>query len=86
MLNKYIEDNVCFVVHSTRVRIGFMIISPCDQKGAGRMKIFALGKDRSPPATELAMLVGIWRTSNPSRNDVGVIMPCRIKRRLIRTP
>jgi hypothetical protein len=86
MLNKYIEDNVCFVVHSTRVRIGFMIISRCDPKGAGRMKIFVPGKDRAPPATELAKLVGFYCISNPSRSDVGVIMLWCIKRRLRRTP
>jgi hypothetical protein len=86
MLNKYIEDNVCFVVRSTRARIGFMIISRSDPKGARRMKIFELGKDRSPPATELAKLVRIYCISNPSRSEVGIIMPCRIKRGLIRTP
>lgn len=86
MLNKYIEDYVCFVVLSTRVRIGFMIISRCDPKGARRMKIFVPGKDKAPPATELAKLVRVYCISNPSRSDVGIIMPCRIKRRLIRTP
>ena len=60
-----------------------MTISRCDPKGARRMKIFMLGKDR---ATELAKLVRIYCISNPSRSDVGIIMPCRIKRRLIRTP
>ena len=50
------------------------------------MKIFMLGKDKAPPATELAKLVRIYCISNPSRSDVGIIMPCLIKRRLIRTP
>jgi hypothetical protein len=54
MLNNYIDDHVCFVVRSTQVRIGFMIISRSDPKGAGQMKIFVPGKDRAPPATELA--------------------------------
>ena len=61
-----------------------MTISRCDPKGARRMKIFVPGKDRAPPATELA--IRIYCISNPSRSDVGIIMPCRIKRRLIRTP
>ena len=63
-----------------------MTISRCDPKGARRMKIFVLGKDRASRATELAKLVRIYCISNPSRSDVGIIMPCRIKRRLIRTP
>jgi hypothetical protein len=86
MLNKYFDDSVCFVVHSTRLRIGFIIISRCDQKGAVQMKIFVPGKDRAPPATELAKLVSIYCISNPSRSDVGVIMLWCIERRLRRTP
>ena len=63
-----------------------MTISRCDPKGARRMKIFVPGKDRASRATELAKLVRIYCISNPSRSDVGIIMQCRIKRRLIRTP
>ena len=73
-------------MRSTRVRIEFMIISRCDPKGAGQMKIFVPGKDRAPPATELAKQVGIYCIGNPSRSDVGIIKPCRIKWGLIRTP
>ena len=63
-----------------------MTISRCDPKGARGMKIFLPGKDRASRPTELAKLVRIYCISNPSRSDVGIIMPCRIKRRLIRTP
>lgn len=41
-----------------------MTISRCDPKGARRMKIFMLGKDRAPLATELAELVRIYCISN----------------------